>query len=106
MSFAAAANRASCVKNAQVRECNDQHNYADRESDVPISVREVRVVAADNAVEKKCHDADECAEEEPCETCGETHQQRRKPAEITERDAKEDALLAGAGNIMNAFHLK
>ena len=103
---AALAHYAAGVDDAEVGKGSDQHDDADREADVAVCNGEVGVVAAGDAVDEQRHDADERGQEEGGEAGGETHQQRRKPAEVAERNAKQDALLAGESDIMNAIHLK
>lgn len=102
----ALANRATDVQNTEIAECEDQDNTADREADITIGSTKVGIVAADDAVNKKRHDADEGGEEEGCKSGCKTHQQGRKPAEIAKRNAEENPIPAGAGDIMNTFHLK
>lgn len=101
-----AAAQAAGVLNAEVAEREDKHKNADGKADVAVGDGEVRVVAAADAVEEQRHDADEGGQEEGGKTGSEAHQKRRKPAEIAERDSKENAFIAGAGDIVGAIHLK
>src|SRR5246500_1974768 len=102
----AAAAQAAGVEHAEVAECKDEHNQADGEADVAVGDGEVWVVAAGDAVEEQRHDAEEGGEEEGGKTGRKAHQKRRKPAEIAKRDSKENALGAGAGDIVGTIHLK
>jgi hypothetical protein len=102
----AAAAHAAGVENAEVAEREDEHQDSDGETDVAIGDGEIRVVAAGDAVDEQGHDADEGGQEEGGKTGCHTHQKRRKPAEIAKRDSKENALGAGAGDIVGTVHLK
>jgi hypothetical protein len=102
----AAAAHAAGVLHAEIAECQDEHNDADGEADVAVGDGEVGIAAAGDAVEEQRHDAEEGRQEEGGKTGCNAHQKRRKPAEIAERDSKEDALGAGAGDIVGAVHLK
>ena len=84
----AAAAHAAGVKHTEVAERGNQHNDADRETDVAIGDGEVRIVAAAEPIKEQRHDADECGQEEGGKTRRQGHQKRRKPAEIAKRNSE------------------
>jgi hypothetical protein len=101
-----AAPHTAGVLDSQIAERENEHDDADREADVAVGDGEVWIVAAGDAVEEQRHDADEGGQEEGGKTGCHAHQKRRKPAEIAKRDSKENALAAGAGDIVGTIHLK
>ena len=101
----AAAAHAAGVKHAEVAERGDEYKHADREADVPVGDGEVRIVAGAEPIKEQRHDADKGGQEEGGKTSSEAHQKRRKPAEIAERNSKENTLAAGPGDIVGTIHL-